>query len=136
LISKIDKKGFTIIEVLVAGTITAIAAVGLVTILMKSRDIDTMDKHLRQARSLIMAQFESAKYGYLNFSKLGTTVSDSTITIDPRQGFALTGTLSGTIVSQVVNTIPTKQVILRVNWTEHNGETGKVELTKWLCQAQ
>jgi type II secretory pathway pseudopilin PulG len=136
MISKLDKKGFTIIEVLVAGTITAIAIVGLVTLLMKSRDIDTMDKHLRQARALIMAQFESPRFGYLNFSKLGPTISDSTVTVDSRQGSALTGTLSGTIVSQVVNAIPTKQVTLWVNWTEHNGETGKVKLTKWLCQAQ
>jgi type II secretory pathway pseudopilin PulG len=134
--SRLGHKGVTLVEVLVAGMIIAVAVGGLVTLLMKGREIDTTDKHRRQARAIIIGRFENSFYHYLNYSKLGTTISDSTVTIDVRQGTPLTGTLGGTIVSTPVYSIPTKQVTLRVSWTEHNGEAQFVELTKWLCQAR
>lgn len=135
-ISRFDNKGVTLVELLVAGIITALAISGLVALLMKGRDIDTMDKHRRQARVIIMARFESSTYNYLNFSKIGNTITDSTVTLDSRQGSALTGTLSGTIVNSTVGIVPTKQITLRVSWTEHKGAAQNVELVKWLSQAQ
>jgi type II secretory pathway pseudopilin PulG len=135
-ISPLGNKGFTIVELLVAGIITAVAGAGLITLLIKGREIDTMDKHRRQARTMIMTRFESSAYHYLNYSKLGTTIADSTVTIDIRQGTPLTGILGGAIVNATVNAIPTKQITLYVNWTEHNGVVQSVELKKWICQVR
>jgi len=135
-ISPLGNKGVMLVELLVAGIITAVSCVGLIMLLIKGREIDTTDKHRRQARVIIMTRFESSAYHYLNYSKLGTTISDSTVTIDARQGNPLTGTLGGTIVSTTVNSIPTKQITLRVNWTELYGEAQSVELIKWLCQVR
>jgi Tfp pilus assembly protein PilV len=135
---KLNNRGFTLVEALTAGVIAAIAIVSLVALIMTGRQIDTADKHRRQARAVIMDTLESPAYSYINYTlpQLTDGTTNSTVTIDPRNGTPLTGTLSVAVNDSTINAVPFKEITMTVSWTEVSGGTQSVRLTKWLCQVQ
>lgn len=58
-----SKGGFTLVELLVAGVIVLIAVVAVVAIVRQSTELQVTDHNRRQARAVIMNEFETC-FGY------------------------------------------------------------------------
>ena len=98
------KRGFTLVELLVASTILVVAIVAVVSTIRKGGELQVIDRHFRMARSIINSTLESSNYAQGNYAFL--TGTNLTVTIDPRTddaGDDLTGTLVVTITPGTIN---------------------------------
>jgi prepilin-type N-terminal cleavage/methylation domain-containing protein len=131
------KNGFSLVELLVAALILAIATVSVVSMVRKSREIQLSDNHRQEVRTIINAEFEKS-YGYKQFASIPVRDTIMNVTIDPRGGTPLTGTMYVSIDSTSEpasgTSVPLKKVTLAIGWTEADSERDSLSLTKWVAE--
>ena len=141
--SRINRKGFTLVELLVSATIGLLCIVAIVAMLRKGREIDINDRYRRLARSIIAAEFEAPLFdlGHTPYdtlkTKIGSSERDRTVTIDN-----ITGPLTVTIGAE--NTFPAYDgdalvyipVTITVSWITKDGNNDAITLTKQIANAQ
>lgn len=131
------KNGFSLVELLVAALILAIATVAVVSMIRKSREIQLSDNHRQEVRAIINAEFEKS-YGYRQFSSISVRDTSMNVVIDNRTGTPLTGTMYVSIDSSsepaTGTSVPIKRVTLAIAWTEADSERDSISLTKWVAE--
>ena len=141
-VSRTSDSGMSLVELLVASAVLAIAIVAIVGIIRMGQMLNTTDSHRRQARAIIASQFESPTYSYQNFANLSSlsTKPDSVVEVDARG--PLYGTLSVTIGPGASKTfgkssVPYLPISMTVKWNEP-APLGMESVTfkKWLTQIQ
>lgn len=141
--SSINKKGFTLVEVLVSATLIILCTIAIVAMLRKGREIDINDRHRRFARAIIAAEFETPKFHYSNYSGLPSLIINPyKVTLDERgttdTGDDLLGTVTIDIAPQddaTYSTIPFIKVTITVEWPKGN-QKDDITLHKYITGAQ
>jgi Tfp pilus assembly protein PilV len=136
-----SNSGFTLVEVLVAAAVTAIAIISTIAMVRKADELNGLERHRQTAHALINGMIETVTYQIVNYNNLtaGTTVKS--VVIDSRSG--ISGTLTITITDQNPGwtgtnaiMIPYKKIRFDVQWNEvraNNQITSEpVSVEKWL----
>ena len=149
-LQRINSRGFSLVELVAATIILMIGILGIVAVTRTGRNLDVTTKHRREARGLIVSEFEQQQDNYIsnyNTVKLsaGTGAVTQTVTIDERgtpgnAGDDLNGMLSVTVgAEQSVTsggiTVPYLPITMSVAWPEPEG-TETVQMTKWISPVQ
>ncbi len=140
--SGINRKGFTLVELLVSATIILLCIVAIVAMLRKGREIDIDDRYRRNARAVVVSTFESPEFKYTKYKDLlnnaGST--DSTVVIDTlADGSVITGKLTTTIGGQITATagdginVPYIPVTVGIVWKTMEGNDNII-ITKFISQ--
>jgi type II secretory pathway pseudopilin PulG len=136
-------RGYSIVELLVAAIVLTIAITAIVAVIRKGRELEIVDKHRRQARSIIDNKME-IQYDDRNFSTITPTNDSTVITLDPRFGTPLTATLKW-VVTQGTETVTVgvnnttmivKKVTMTVSWTEPDGNPENITISKWIADVR
>jgi prepilin-type N-terminal cleavage/methylation domain-containing protein len=127
--------GYTLIEILVAATIIAIAIVAIISVIRKGLDIELNDMHRRSARAVICGKMESRMYSNTNYDNLnaGTVTENDTLDTKPVVVGVLTTTITGPTLKVTNNGIDVsyKTISMWMRWAEKNfNDTLKIE--KWV----
>ncbi len=132
-----DKKGYTIVELLVSAVIVALLTIIVVSLVRKSNEITSEDAHRRRARTVIDSCFESRAYHFSNYVNLkGDTAA---VIIDKRAGNELYGTVTISVSEERLISglnsvsVPYKEVAIQVQWPEPQS-VQSIHLTKWITQ--
>ena len=137
------KKGFTLVELLVAATIAILCITSVTAMLIKGREIDVGDRYRRYARALVISEFENPQFHFTQYvnllSKIGTTERE--VTIDTRGAYDdIPGKLTTVIGAQATAAasdganIPYIPVTITLAWTTTDGDDA-ITLTKFITQA-
>jgi prepilin-type N-terminal cleavage/methylation domain-containing protein len=133
----LKKNGFSLVELLVAALILAIATVAVVSMVRKSREIQLSDNHRQEVRAIINAAFEKS-YSYRQFSSISVQDTSMNVLIDNRTGTPLNGTMyvsiDSTSESASGTSVPLKKVTLAISWNEDENERDSISLTKWVAE--
>jgi len=131
------KNGFSLVELLVAALILAIATVAVVSMVRKSREIQLSDNHRQEVRAILNAEFEKS-YSYTQYASIPVRDTTINVTIDPRGGTPLMGTMYVSVdsTSEVASgtAVPLKKVTLAISWLEADTERDSISLTKWVAE--
>ena len=140
--SCINKKGFTLVELLVSATIILLCIIAIVAMLRKGREIDINDRYRRNARAIVVSEFENPRFAYINFKNLQnqTGTTSRTVVIDSlADGNALYGSLTSTIGAPTATpaddgiSIPYIPVTIRIDWQTMEGNDNII-ITKYISQ--
>ncbi len=138
-------RGYSIVELLVAAIILSIAITAIIAVIRKGRELEIIDKHRRQARSVITNLLET-KYDDRNFLALAVAPYDSTTRIPLDTSY--TPDLMANLRRQVMvgqwpinigtgsTTIPLVIIKVSVNWAELDGNQDTIIITKRITQAR
>lgn len=138
-----SEKGFSLVELLVAATITMLCIISIVAMLRKGREIDINDRYRRYARAIVVSEFEKSKFHYNQYTNLLTqagTVTKTVVIDDRGTESDITGTLTTTIGAQDFiaaadgMNVPYIPVTINVSWSTPDGNDN-ITLTKHIAQA-
>jgi hypothetical protein len=107
-------KGYSLVEVLVAGLLTALIVISVIACIRTGLAIDVNDLHRRQARGLINDSLEAHRYQPDNILQKG--IFSSTVTIDPANN--LTGNMTIAVDSIVVAGSTLTVIRMSIAWKE------------------
>jgi prepilin-type N-terminal cleavage/methylation domain-containing protein len=133
---KTGEKGYTLVEILVAAVIIAIAIVAMIAVMRKGLDIELNDMHRRNARAVICGKMESRYYSNANYGSLtaGTVTENDTLDSKPVVVGTLTTTITGPTLKVNNNGVDVsyKTISMWMRWAEKKfNDTLKIE--KWVC---
>ena len=146
--SRINKKGFTLVELLVSATIILLCIVAIVAMLRKGRDIDINDRYRRNARAIVVSEFENPQYAYIRYQTLkakadpnGFESERTNVVIDSLPGGnVLTGTLTTSIGAERTETasdgttnVPYIPLTIKMEWSTIDGDDN-ITITKYISQ--
>ena len=138
-----SEKGFSLVELIVAATITILCIISIVVMLRKGREIDINDRYRRYARSIVVSEFEKTKFHHNQYTNLLTQAGATTqsVVIDDRGAESdITGTLTTTIGAQDSIAaadgmqVPYIPVTINISWSTTDGNDN-ITLTKQIAQA-
>jgi type II secretory pathway pseudopilin PulG len=127
---KQKNSGFSIVEVLVAGALLAIAVIAVVAVVQKSGDLQSAGSKRLAARMFLATQFEE-KYGAGKYALVQTPATN------PRTvqfGVDDTGTFNTTISTGSASGIPYKEITLTLTWPDVDNTLDSIRLMKWLAE--
>ncbi len=141
---RLNTKGFTLVELLVAASIAILCITSVTAMLIKGREIDVGDRYRRYARACVITEFEQPQFHFSQYVNLlnqaGTTTQS--ITIDTRGAYDnISGVLTTTIGSQTTASsstginVPYIPVVITITWSTSDGND-TLSLTKYLTQVQ
>jgi prepilin-type N-terminal cleavage/methylation domain-containing protein len=129
--------GFTLVELIVAAIVLALAITSTVTMVRKGQEMIAIDKHRRMARGVIERTLESKDYqpeDYSNLTTITTPTPKDTI-IDPKGDIHGNLTVTVGAEQQTINGVvtPYRVITATITWTEP-GSAGKdtVRISKWV----
>ncbi len=137
-----NNKGFTLVELLVASTIAILCISSIVTMLIRSREIETGDRYRRYARALVISELEDSKYHHTQYTTLKTSVGTTTknVIIDTRGNYDdIQGTMTVSIGAEDVRTssdgvdfnfVP---ISVTISWSTTDGNDS-ITLTKTITR--
>lgn len=130
------RRGYSLVELLTAAMIIALATIAVVAVIRKGREIQVLDHHRRMARAVLRSRLDT-DYDYRNYDTIKDGTLSETVTLDPRSGNPLTGQVTATVTTQNTSvggtTIPIKQISMKIVWTEPEGDVDSIELEKWIA---
>jgi len=143
-----SKKGFSLIEVLVAAAIVGLSVFAVVAMVRKGQQQITLNQHRSEARGIVQRTLEAPRFAPENYGSLVTdnNPAPQDVVIDNRTG--LHGFLTIQInaeqllpaVAPLATGIPYRAIVVTVNWTENAGMADSapesVEVRKRLCNVQ
>lgn len=139
--SRDDRAGYSLVEILVSGAILVFLFTSVITVVRMSIVIETDNYNRRQARSIVLSEFEQL-YNYKNFNTLpaDTTFSKSVL-VNPLPGNSINGTLTtqittGSFATNSGTGLKIKHVSLTLTWTGLSGIIDSLQLTKQLANVQ
>ena len=131
-----NSRGYTLIEVLVAGVLAALAVIGVVAVIVHGRGLETSDYHRRQARVLLDSLMET-KFDDRQYDAIPVAVTQGAVTLEP--GFpaaTLFQDVQQASMTVGTTTIPYKIALLKVRWQEADGTLDSITLDKWIAKVR
>jgi prepilin-type N-terminal cleavage/methylation domain-containing protein len=143
LMQRLNARGFSLIEVLVAAGVVSLSLVSTVAFIRKGQELLMVDKHRRMARAIIGRTLESQPYRAEFYNNLVTTApspSATGVVIDAETSPALNGFLTVTVSDEQAgvngHAAAHRIVTARVTWTEPGGNKDTVSIEHWLTNIQ
>jgi hypothetical protein len=135
-----NRKGFTLVELLVSASIILLCIIAIVAMLRKGREIDINDRYRRNARAHVVSTLEGPQFKYTKYTDLlnnpGTTTSTVVIDTLP-DGNVLTGTLTTNVGGEITATaedginVPYIPVTVGIVWQTMEGNDN-ITITKFI----
>jgi Tfp pilus assembly protein PilE len=139
-----QRAGFTLVELVVAGAILAVAVFAVVAVVRKGREMQVNDDYRRRARAAIHTKFETT-YDFRNFNTIAEGTVTETDTIAIKGGNPVIDTII-TVVDEDTPTVsstavPMKKVTITVKWPEigmssEEQTVDSVWMSKWIAKAK
>jgi len=135
----VNNKGFTLVEILVAGVVIALSLFATVAMVRKGQEMIALDKHRRMARGIIERTLENSQYLPENYNNLVTITSPTPKDTVIDQKVNIHGNLTVAISAEqpAINGVPYRVITAAINWAEL-GSAGNetVSINKWLADVQ
>jgi hypothetical protein len=137
-------RGFSLVEVLIAGSIITLSLLSTVAFIRKGEELLAVDKHRRMARAIIERTLEGTQYQVDNYNNLVTTPSPpppaTAVVIDADAIPNLLGSLAVSVGPEQTGvngqTAPYRAITAWVTWTEPGGGRDTVSIEQWLTNIQ
>ncbi len=131
-----NQYGYSLVELLVAATIAAVAITAIMAVVRTGREIEQSLIHRQQARILITSWMEDS-VNEESFSTIITgTRSDSmiinSIMSDTLKGERVAAIVESTIVVDT-SSILIKKATVTISWDELWGESDTLSISKWVA---
>ena len=140
-------RGFSLVEVLVAGAVITLSLLAVVAFVRKGQEMIALQKHRATARGIVQRTLEQPPYQPEYYGTLTTITSPTAtvVTIDTGTTPDIVGKLTVSVsdpTSQITTGIINNDAIHRVitatiNWAEYGlSDSESVSMTKWLADVQ
>jgi prepilin-type N-terminal cleavage/methylation domain-containing protein len=139
---KAPSSGFSLVEVLVAAMIISIAFFSVIAMVRKGQELTGLDRHLREARGIIVRTLESPGFQPENYNNLLAGSTTQLVTIDSHANLKGSFTITVNEEQPVVNGVPApyREIDAIVSWIENSGSNTSynesVRVVKWLANVQ
>ena len=133
----VNNKGFTLVEILVAGVVIALSLFATVAMVRKGQEMIALDKHRRMARGIIERTLEDSDYQPGDYNNLATITSPTptdTI-IDPKGNIHGSLTVAVGAEQPLINgaAIPYRIITAAITWAELGSASNEtVSISKWV----
>lgn len=135
-----NDRGYSLVEVLVAAAVVAVALVSVVAFVRKGQEMIALEKHRAMARGIIGRTLEKSQYLPDNYDKLPAQPAaavTTTVVLDPATNLRGVLTLSvGNEQTTATGAVPYRVVTAAVTWTEPGGNNEAVSIAKWLSDVK
>jgi prepilin-type N-terminal cleavage/methylation domain-containing protein len=134
--------GFSLVEVLVAAMVISIALFSVIAMVRKGQELIGLDRHLREARGIIVRTLESPGFQPENYNNILTGSATQLVTIDSHANLKGSCTITINAEQPVVNgvSVPHREIDAIVSWIENSGSNTphneSVRVVKWLANVQ
>lgn len=135
------KKGFTLVEVLVAALLVLLMVLSTVAIMRHGQQVAALDQQRNLARQTMVTELEKIEYSHILFDSLALDTFSTTYLIDNRGNADPLDDMKGTMRIEIdsqditVNSelIPRKRAKATTYWTSLDGSDTLI-LETWICK--